>query len=306
MAAKRKALVLGGFTGLAATAQANVLEEAGWEVTRMGRAELDFQASDAFGKLERLLDALEPDLLVNGVAYAQVDAAEDNADAADFLNRAVPAALGRMLKSRPSCTFVHYSSDFVFNGKKHSPYTTDDPTDPLNVYGKSKAAGEETLLSLGLDNCLVLRTARLFGPGRDNFVTTILNLCRKNGSVNVVHDQTGSPTYTEDLARCSLKLVEAEAHGLFHIVNAGESTWCELADEAARLARLECVIRPVTSAEFPRRAARPAYSVLDCSSFERVTGNKPRPWPQALRDYIYKNTTPGGDAPDEERDAGKA
>jgi dTDP-4-dehydrorhamnose reductase len=303
MATKRKALVLGGFTGLAATAQADVLEEAGWEVRRLGRANLDFQAANAFGKLEGLLDALEPDLLVNGAAYTQVDAAEDNPDAADFLNRAVPAALGRMVKSRPSCVLLHYSSDFVFSGKKRSPYTTDDPTGPLSVYGKSKAAGEEALLSLGLDNCLVVRTAWLFGPGRGNFVTTVLNLCRKNGSLNVVHDQTGSPTYTGDLARGSLKLVEAEAHGLFHVAGAGEATWCELADEAARLARQECALRPVTSAEFPRKAARPVYSVLDCSSFERVTGSKPRPWPQALRDYIYKNTPPGGDEPDGERGA---
>ncbi|MDR1685812.1 MAG: dTDP-4-dehydrorhamnose reductase [Desulfovibrio sp.] len=303
MAAKRKALVLGGFTGLAATAQANVLEEAGWEVGRLGRADLDFQAADAFGKLERLLDALEPDLLVNGAAYTQVDAAEDNPDAADFLNRAVPTALGRMVKSRPSCVLLHYSSDFVFSGKKRSPYTTDDLTGPLNVYGKSKVAGEEALLSLGLYNCLVVRTAWLFGPGRGNFVTTVLDLCRKNSSINVVHDQTGSPTYTEDLAHCSLKLVEAEAHGLFHVAGTGEATWCELADEAARLVKLECAIRPVTSADFPRKAARPAYSVLDCSSFERVTGGKPRPWPQALRDYIYKYTMSGGDEPDMERNA---
>jgi dTDP-4-dehydrorhamnose reductase len=304
MAAKRKALVLGGIGGLAATTQADVLMEAGWDVTRLGRQDLDFQAANAFGKLEGLLDALEPDLLVNGAAYTGVDAAEDHPDIADFLNRAVPAALGRMVKSRPSCILLHYSSDFVFNGKKRSPYTTDDPTSPLNVYGKSKAAGEDALLSLGLDNCLVVRTAWLFGPGRGNFVTTVLDLCRKNGSINVVHDQTGSPTYTEDLARCSLKLVEAEAHGLFHVVDAGEASWCELADEAARLARLECVIRPVTSAEFPRKAVRPAYSVLDCSSFERATGSKLRPWPHALRDYIYKNTMRDDDEPAGKRDAG--
>jgi dTDP-4-dehydrorhamnose reductase len=306
MSAKRKALVLGGLTGLAATAQADVLEEAGWEVGRPGRSDLDFQAGNAFSKLERMLDATEPDLLVNGAAYTAVDDAEDNPDAADFLNRAVPAALGRMLKSRPSCTLLHYSSDFVFNGKKRSPYTTDDPADPLNVYGKSKAAGEDALLSLGLENCLIVRTAWLFGPGRGNFVTTILDLCRKNAGVDVVHDQIGSPTYTVDLARYSLKLVEAEAHGLFHVADAGEASWCELADEAVRLARLEGVIRPVTSSEFPRKAARPVYSVLDCSSFERMTGIKPRPWPQALRDYIFKNTAPGGDEPDGDREPGKA
>ncbi|MDR1946411.1 MAG: dTDP-4-dehydrorhamnose reductase [Desulfovibrio sp.] len=306
MAAKRKALVLGGVTGLAASAQARVLEATGWEVRRLGRSDVDFLARDAFCRLETVIDAMEPDLLVNGAAFTRVDDAEDDPEGADFLNRALPAALSRMLKSRPSCTLLHYSTDFVFNGKKHSPYTTDDPTDPLNVYGKSKAAGEQALLTSGQENCLVVRTAWLFGPGRENFVTTILDRCRREKSINVVHDRVGSPTYTEDLAHYALKLVESEARGLFHLVGSGEASWCELADEAVRLARLECLIRPVTSAEFPRKAPRPAYSVLDCSSFERMTGIKPRPWPQALRDFIYANTAPGGDGPNGDGGADEA
>jgi dTDP-4-dehydrorhamnose reductase len=183
---------------------------------------------------------------------------------------------------------VHYSTDFVFSGKKKTPYTIEDPPDPVNVYGKTKLAGEEALLSLGLERLLIIRTAWLFGPGKKNFVQTILERCQGAQAIGVVHDQVGSPTYTPDLARYSLKLVEAEGKGLYHVVNAGEANWCELASEAARLAQKECAINGIPSAVYPQKAVRPAYSVLDTTKFEQTTGITPRPWPQALQEYIFR------------------
>ena len=291
MTSAQKAVVLGGATGLVGQAMAEVLQASGWMVRSLSRSDVDFRAPDAADILGGLLDAIEPALVFNTVAYTQVDAAEDDPEAATLLNRTLPALLGRLVKTR-GCGLVHFSTDFVFNGKKRQPYVKEDPTDPLCVYGKTKLAGEEALLALDLPNGLIIRTAWLFGPGRKNFVSTILQCCQEKKGVNVVHDQIGSPTYTADLAQYTLKLVEAGASGLFHVVNSGQASWCELASEAAQLAQSQCVVTPITSSAYPQKAARPAYSVLDCRDLTRMTGISPRPWPQALREYIFKEFPP--------------
>ncbi|MDR2160945.1 MAG: dTDP-4-dehydrorhamnose reductase [Desulfovibrio sp.] len=283
----RKALVLGGLDGMLGQTLMRVLAEDGWEVEGTDRASIDYTAPDAGDRLKALAERTEPACIFNTVAYTQVENAEDHPDDADLLNRAVPLMAGRTAGSF-GCALIHYSTDFVFNGKKDSPYTEEDAPDPQSVYGRTKLAGEDALLSLSLKNCAVIRTAWLFGPGKANFVHTILERCRGKKTLNVVHDQVGSPTYTLDLAQYSLKLVDAGGAGLFHIVNAGRASWCDLATEAARLAQRECLINAVPSSAYPQKAARPAFSVLDTSAFARATGIAPRPWPQALQDYVFR------------------
>jgi dTDP-4-dehydrorhamnose reductase len=284
---KRKALVLGGKTGLVGQALTKALLASGWDVATHGRDDFDVGASDAAKRLEDLIDSLEPACIFNAIAYTKVDAAEDEPNAATLLNRTLPATLGRIVKTRP-CTLVHFSTDFVFDGKKNMPYTPEDPTAPLCVYGKTKLAGEDALLSLDLPHCLIILTAWLFGPDRKNFVSAILQACKEKSAITVVHDQVGSPTYTPDLALYTLKLVESGASGIFHIVNSGQASWCELASEAAGLAQAECMVNPIPSSEYPQKARRPAYSALSCDGLTRLTGIVPRPWPQALREYIFK------------------
>ena len=291
MSKRQKALVLGGKTGLVGRALAEVLLDSNWDVVAAGRDDMRFDEPDAADRLRAMVHDNEPDCVFNAVGYTQVDKAEEEPEEAALLNRTLPAMLGRIIKDTSSA-LVHFSTDFVFNGKKNSPYTTDDLVDPQSVYGTSKRAGEEALLALDLPRCIIVRTAWLFGSGRKNFVSTILNACREKRTLNVVHDQIGSPTYTLDLAQYTLKLVEAGAGGIFHIVNSGQASWCELADEAVRLAQIECMVNPVPSSEYPQKAARPAYSVLDCKELGRITGISPRPWPQALRDYIFKDFPP--------------
>jgi dTDP-4-dehydrorhamnose reductase len=152
------------------------------------------------------------------------------------VNEALPALLGRLVLERP-CKLVHFSTDFVFDGKKDSPYLPDDPTGPASVYGETKLAGERALLSLNLPNLLIVRTAWLFGPGKKNFVRTILDLAAQRSELKVVHDQVGSPTYTCDLAAWAVALAAKDAAGIFHVVNAGQASWAELAAEAIRLGR---------------------------------------------------------------------
>lgn len=283
----QRALVLGGKTGLVGQALMEALLGNGWEALAADRSTIDYTAPDAGEQLEALVEDFAPTCIFNAVGYTAVDAAEDHPEEADLLNRALPAMAGRTARQF-SCQLVHYSTDFVFNGRKKTPYTVDDPTEPLSIYGKSKLAGEEALLALDLPDCIIIRTAWLFGPGKDNFITKILRACKEKRSINVVHDQIGSPTYTPDLALYSLKLVEARARGLFHVVNSGVASWCELASEAARLTQSECAITPIPSSAYSTRAVRPAYSVLDTSSLERATGLSPRPWIQALSKYVYR------------------
>lgn len=291
MTTARKALVLGGNTGLVGQALTKVLSAAGWDVTAAGRSDFDMTRPNAADKIQSLVDAIEPDCLFNAMGYTQVDAAEDDKETATLLNRSLPSLLGRTVQTRP-CMLIHYSTDFVFDGKKSTPYTVEDAPHPLCVYGKTKWEGEEVLLSLDLPRFLIIRTAWLFGPGRRNFVSAILQQCAEKRELAVVHDQTGSPTYTPDLAFYTMKLVEANARGLFHIVNSGQARWVELADEAVRLSQTECMVSGIPSSAYPQKARRPGYSVLDCNAFTKVTGLVPRPWPQALCDYIYRDLLP--------------
>ncbi len=289
-----KVLVLGGKTGLLGTCLAAVLEKAGREVVATGRPGKDIFET---GALSDLLDQVEPDAVFNTWAYTQVDRAEDQPAEARRINEALPALLGRLALERPF-KLVHFSTDFVFDGRKDSPYTPEDPTHPTSVYGETKLAGERALTSLNLPGLLIVRTAWLFGPGKKNFVRTILDLARERDELKVVHDQVGSPTYTCDLAAWAVALAAKDAAGIFHVVNAGRASWAELAAEAIRLADLPCRVVPIPSAEYPQKARRPAYSVLDTAAFTKATGITPRPWAQALADYVYREATPAA-SPDD-------
>ena len=288
MSPSPKALVLGGQTGLLGKALTTAFTTAGWDVTVSPPSSvLDLRSGNTHDQLSHLVDSSEPSVILNAIAYTRVDDAESDQTGAAFLNTSLPNQLARITASRP-CRLVHFSTDFVFDGKGSEPYKTTDKTGPLSVYGKTKLAGEEAIAAQALPACTIIRTSWLFGPGKKNFVTTILDLCQKKQNISVVHDQWGSPTYTVDLAHYTLALVKAEASGLFHIANSGLANWCDLATEAVRLACYGCSVHPVPSAEYPQKATRPAYSVLDTSSFSQATGLNPRPWTQALRDYVYR------------------
>ena len=213
------ALVLGGATGMLGQALTRAAEAKGWTVRTLGREDGPVTSPDW---LEARIADLNPRYVFNAVAYTAVDDAEEHADEAYAVNKSFPALLGRIVRGS-SVRLIHYGTDFVFNGKKRTPYVEDDPTDPLSVYGASKLAGEQALLTAAPDNACVLRSAWLFGPGRKNFVSTILRLAASSPRLTVVHDQVGSPTFTADLAAMSLALAEAEATGVVHAANGGQA-----------------------------------------------------------------------------------
>jgi len=289
----KKALVFGGTNGLLGRAVVHALAAAGVEAVPIAGTDVDYFDADA---LDEFLDQHEPpesdqdydpaDLcLINAVAYTQVDKAEDEAEEAYRLNAALPALLGVVAEER-GLRMVHFSTDFVFDGRKGAPYLPGDPVNPLSVYGASKLAGEEALLSLDIPGLLILRTAWLFGPGKMNFVQRILELAAQRPELNVVADQHGSPTCTTDLADLTVALLRNEATGVLHAANSGPATWFELASEAVTLAGLPCKVNPIPTSGYPTRAVRPPNSVLDVSETIRLAGHAPRPWREALAEYV--------------------
>ncbi|MDR0815823.1 MAG: dTDP-4-dehydrorhamnose reductase [Desulfovibrio sp.] len=279
-----KALVLGGATGLVGQALTCVLAKRGWQVETLGRANgnpLDM----AF--LKERLTRVNADTVFNATAWTRVDEAEDHAEEALLLNRTLPGALARILKALGRGHLVHFSTDFVFSGPRQTPWREDDLPNPVSVYGRTKLAGEQAVLEVLPDRACVVRTAWLFGPGRQSFVDAILAQCRRKDTISVVHDQTGSPTYSLDLADWSVSLAERNATGLWHAVNGGGASWRDLAREAIALTAGPCRVEPIAADQWPQKAKRPVYSVLDTSKLSALLGKKPRPWPQALRDFLW-------------------
>lgn len=279
-----KALVLGGATGLLGQALVQELRIQHWDVETLGRNDGDLFNLDF---LEKRLKNASADVIFNTIAYTQVDAAEEHAEEALQLNRILPDAIARLVKSIDHGFLVHYSTDFVFSGERQAPWAETDITHPASVYGSTKLSGEKAVRDVLPDSSAIIRTAWLFGPGRKNFVTTILEACQKRDRISVVHDQIGSPTYTVDLAEWSIRIAECKAAGLWHAVNSGHASWCELAAEAIALTEGPCKLEPIKSSEWPQKVVRPNYSVLNTDKLSTFLGKRPRPWPQALRDYLF-------------------
>ncbi|MGB2604872.1 MAG: dTDP-4-dehydrorhamnose reductase [Candidatus Sulfotelmatobacter sp.] len=233
--------------------------------------------------VQQLVQDTRPDWIVLSAAYTDVDGCESNTELAFSVNRdgAVNVAnAAKMFGAR----FAFLSSDYVFDGKKTTPYEIDDVRNPQSVYGRTKAEAEIKLLDL-MPDCCIARTSWLFGAGGKCFPDTILKLAASRPALDVVDDQRGCPTYTTDLARAIIQLCRKNAGGIVHVTNAGDCTWFEFAQEIVRNAGLSTAVRPVSSQQMARPAPRPAYSVLSAVSL-RALGIEIPSWPDALRRYI--------------------
>jgi dTDP-4-dehydrorhamnose reductase len=230
------------------------------------------------------LEQFRPEAVLHLAAWTAVDACEADPDRAFHVN-AEGSRVVATEAARVDARVMAVSTDYVFDGEQTRPYTEDDLPSPKSVYGESKLAGEGEVR--GVAHGAVVRTAWLYGGGGRNFVDTILTALDERGSLQVVNDQVGSPTYAGDLSQALVALLEAHAEGLYHVANRGEASWFDLAREAARLTgRHPERIRPATTAEVPRAARRPAYSVLDCERVARTHGLTLRSWQEALADYL--------------------
>ena len=261
----------------------------GFDLLPLARDKLDVAEP---GAVERVLGGLDFDAAVNCAAYTRVDEVEDNATPAFAVNAHAAAAMARVCASKRA-RLVHISTDYVFGGdvERASPLREDDPTAPVSVYGASKAMGE-TLARLASDDVVILRVASLFGVAGaggkgGNFVETMIRAGREKGALRVVDDQTMSPTSTADVARIIVRmLTDGCVPGLYHAVNAGSATWFDFACEIIRRAGVEATVTPCATGEYPVRAARPRYSVLDNAKVSAAFGTMP-PWQDALARYLH-------------------
>lgn len=226
----------------------------------------------------------EPEVFLNAAAYTDVDGAESHPHLAERANATGPLVIAEEV-AKSDALLVHVSTDYVFGGAGTEPFVEDAPTAPKGVYARTKLEGEKAVRA-SLARHLIVRTAWLYAPWGRNFVRTILGAAREGRELRVVDDQRGSPTYAPDLACAILDLVESGAEGTFHAANSGEATWHDLAAEAVRLAGLDVPVARVTTAEFPRPAPRPAYSVLSTAKLEATLGRPMRPWHEALVECV--------------------
>jgi len=276
-----KALILGA-TGL--LGKALMREWNGDEVVGLGSRDVDIR--DA-ARVHELVQQEIPDWIVLAAAYTDVDGCEGNPELAFAVNRDGAANIAEAAKvSGAKLLFI--SSDYVFDGKKISPYEVSDARNPQSVYGRSKAEAELRLLEI-LPSVCIARTSWLFGTGGKCFPDTILKLAASRPTLNVVNDQRGCPTYSVDLARAIIALCHKDARGILHVTNAGDCSWFEFARGIVKAAGLTTVVNPVSSAEMARPAPRPAYSVLSATTLRPYSIEMPT-WKDALQRYLKERS----------------
>lgn len=266
------------------------------EVIGCNRASLDLANPD---QIREKVRAVAPDIIINAGAYTAVDRAESERDLAFAVNARSPGILAEEAQ-RASALLIHYSTDYVFNGSKHSPWVEDDATDPLSVYGASKLAGEEAIRIAG-GRFLIFRTSWVYAPEGKNFVLTMLRLGRERDSLNVVDDQIGAPTTAAELARAthaiSLGLLAGNFgdipawSGVYHMTCSGSVSWCGLARTLferapALLDGRFPQVHPITTSDYPTPARRPQNSVLSNDKLQRTFDLHLAPWQSALDEVL--------------------
>ena len=259
-----------------------------WRVRPFTRADLDITDADA---VRAAIKAVGPEAVVNATAYNHVEACETDPSPAFATNTAAAASLGLACRDA-GCHLVHFSTDYVFDGRADRPYREDDPPHPINLYGLSKLAGEWALQLAGVRAC-ILRTCGLYGHHRSptakkNFVDQIAEQARADAPIRVRADLVCTPTSAKGLARLALEVLERQLTGIFHATNQGSCSWHEFAVEILRQIGVSREIESLRPSPAPDKARRPAYSVLDSSALQRA-GVPPLPhWRDALADYLAR------------------
>jgi len=258
----------------------------GFDVRALSEAELNICDAAA---VRAAVAAFQPQVIINAAAYTAVDKAESEPGLADAINAQAVRHLAEAASDIPGCRMLHISTDYVFNGRATEPYRPSDPTDPLSVYGRTKLAGEHAVLGVLAERAVVLRTAWLYAAQGNNFLLTMLRLMRERGAVRVVADQRGTPTAAASVARALWRIAQLPGvHGVLHWTDGGVASWYEFACAIAEDARANgllsqaVTVTPITTAEYPTAAHRPANSVLDIRASVEKLGIEPAHWRESL------------------------
>jgi dTDP-4-dehydrorhamnose reductase len=236
-----------------------------------------------------LLKDLCPDVIINCSAYTAVDKAEEEKDIA-FLVNAKGAQNLAEIASQINAKLVHFSTDYVFDGKKNKIFIEKDEVSPINVYGESKLKGEKLIKSvLPIENYLILRTAWLYGKGGRSFVSIMLELANQGKDIKVINDQVGSPTYTKDLVIWTMALINENKSGLYHAVNSGQCSWFEFAKKIFELSNFSPNLEAISEKEYITKAKRPSFSIMDNTKLSKDIKISIRYWQEALSEFILLN-----------------
>ncbi len=259
----------------------NELKKRGHEAVGVDIEEMDITDEES---VNRVIREAAPDAVIHCAAYTAVDAAEDNVELCRAVNARGTGNIARVCKAL-DIPMMYISTDYVFNGQGTRPWEPDDQREPLNIYGQTKYEGELEVEE-NLKKYFIVRIAWVFGVNGKNFIKTMLNLGKTRDKLSVVADQVGSPTYTFDLARLLVDMIETEKYGRYHATNEGLCSWYEFACEIFKQAGMNVTVEPVTSDQFPVKAKRPMNSRI---SKDKLTENgfEPLPsWQDALRRYL--------------------
>jgi dTDP-4-dehydrorhamnose reductase len=282
-------IVVIGRNGQVSRSLGQTLGAAGHDVIQLARPVVDLLYPTGVADA---ISAVRPDLVVNAAAYTGVDAAEDDSAIAEAIN-ASGAETAARAAAASGAPIIHFSTDYVFDGIKTSPYVETDPVRPLSVYGRSKLEGERRVAAANPCH-IILRTAWVNSPYGSNFVKTILRLARERDALRVVDDQKGNPTFAADLADMVCQIVptilessqNALRFGVFHAVCGGQATWFDLAQAvmngAAARGNPNCPVKPIKTSDYPTKAQRPAYSVLSTEKLHAVYGIRLPHWKSSL------------------------
>ena len=274
-------ILVTGAAGLLGNALVRTAEERGHDVRAFTRSALDITDP---GEVERRLRAEKPEVVIHCAGYTAVDRAEEELDQAMSVNRDGTRNVA-MAAAQIGATLVYPSTDYVFNGRSDAPYGSDAETSPLNAYGVSKLAGEQVLSVSGC-SWMVVRTSWLYGSGGWDFVDVVLKQAARRGTMRVVDDQVGCPTWTGSLAPGIVELAEAGVTGTYHLCDAGQASWLELAQRVVEEAGLNVELTATSTHAWGAPAQRPPYSVLDCAKAERILGRETTPWRESLHTYL--------------------
>lgn len=276
-----------GSRGMLASDLAPMLEDCG-DLIRRDLPEIDITDIEC---VRRDMRAVVPNIVINCAAYTAVDKAEEEESPCHAVNAIGAGNLATVCKEL-GMRLIHISTDFVFDGKACRPYTEEDTTSPISVYGKTKLAGEN-LIRQEMDDYLIVRTSWLYGSHGNNFVKTISRLAAERDRLGIVYDQTGTPTYTKDLAEAIINLIFIKAEpGTYHFSNEGVCSWYDFAYEIFNILQSKGEslklkeLTPILSKEYPTAAARPAYSVMDKGKYKRVTSRSIPHWRDGLIRYF--------------------
>ena len=278
-------ILIVGHNGMLGKDMMLAARNAGHRVTGIDFPDIDITRIES---IQKQVNEIRPEVIINCAAYTAVDACETDRDKAFAVNARGAGLLARCA-DETSAAFVHFSTDYVFDGTKATPYVETDPVNPASVYGKSKLKGE-VLVQKGCSRSYIFRIAWLYGKNGANFVKTIRNLAQKNAStdtpIRVVNDQFGTPTYTVDVCRQTFGMIETENFGLYHSTSEGECSWYDFAVEIVRATGIQVKVLPCTTAEFPRPAPRPMYSVLENSRLKKLGLNLMPHWKDAFAAFL--------------------